>query len=327
MTHTKPKQGLLAGMAACFLTLTPAALADATDAASAAQSTVCEDIQPFYWEIGDDDEVLASGQVGGTEYARATTVNLASGSKWVTSAYVLERYPDLLNGTPSTTEQEMIDALRMMRGHVFFNDENCVSLSDVEACHTYWLNDAVNSNRIGYFNYNGGDVQWIADSTSHLDIGNFTLSGLASEVDYYLDLGSSFDVDWVALASGYRMSAADYAEFLRKLMTEEYVLGEYLGHGAVDTQCGWWCTSPIGDVDMEYSLYHWVENQSADQELQNGKTLPAGDGSFSSAGAFGFYPWISSDKSHYGIVSTEGEAGTSADSLVCGIAIRQAFFE
>ena len=72
-------------------------------------------------------------------------------------------------------------------------------------------------------------------------------------------------------------------------------------------------------AQYSYSLGHWVESDSL------------GDGTFSSAGAFGFYPWIDASKSYYGILSGyaldpgNGEGGVGWQSAQCGTQLRKAF--
>lgn len=72
-----------------------------------------------------------------------------------------------------------------------------------------------------------------------------------------------------------------------------------------------------------YSIGHWVETDPA-----------AGDGAFSSAGAFGFYPWIDAGKTWYGIVArkqtpqgqdTDRSLGEGYRSAQCGRLIRKAW--
>ena len=97
-------------------------------------------------------------------------------------------------------------------------------------------------------------------------------------------------------------------------------LGDWLGRSAA-------CARPAGcpagealyspgpdDETWHYSLGHWVEN---DPER--------GDGSFSSPGAFGFYPWINADRSLYGVVARAAGAGSGLASARCGRLIRQAW--
>ena len=52
--------------------------------------------------------------------------------------------------------------------------------------------------------------------------------------------------------------------------------------------------------------------------------LITGDGSFSSAGALGFYPWIDAGKKWYGIVSRVSSEGRMP-SVTCGQLIRKAW--
>ena len=55
---------------------------------------------------------------------------------------------------------------------------------------------------------------------------------------------------------------------------------------------------------------------------------PGGDGAFSSAGAFGFYPWITADKRYYGMLVRETLAPRAyVRSTACGALMRRAFAE
>lgn len=72
--------------------------AQRTAAANAtAQSDVnaCAPVQPFYWEVGDRAQRKASGSVqagGGTPtYTASTPLSIASASKWLYGAYVVQR--------------------------------------------------------------------------------------------------------------------------------------------------------------------------------------------------------------------------------------------
>jgi len=66
-------------------------------------------------------------------------------------------------------------------------------------------------------------------------------------------------------------------------------------------------------------------------ELQPGSLAPStsGDGAFSSPGAFGFYPWIESNKRYYGVISryatANGEIQNGLASSQCGHALRTAW--
>lgn len=63
-----------------------------------------------------------------------------------------------------------------------------------------------------------------------------------------------------------------------------------------------------------YSIGHWVEDDPV-----------VGDGAFSSAGSFGFYPWIDADKTTYGVLARSESAGNGIDSVDCGRLVRRAW--
>ena len=109
-----------------------------------------------------------------------------------------------------------------------------------------------------------------------------------------------------------------YGQFLRRLMRGEYQLGKMLGQHAVCTEPGT-CPTAVSTPAAQpwhYALNYWIEDQ------------PGGDGAFSSPGAFGFYPWITADKRHYGMLVRETLAPRAyVRSAACGALIRRAFAE
>jgi hypothetical protein len=73
--------------------------------------------------------------------------------------------------------------------------------------------------------------------------------------------------------------------------------------------------SPVPSTETwHYSLGHWVEDDPI-----------VGDGAFSSAGSFGFYPWIDATKTNYGIVARSAQQGQGYASAQCGRLIRKAW--
>lgn len=297
---------------------------DTAAATAAANSSVCDDVRPFYWEIGGPSGgPIVSGQVGGTDYARDTVVEIASASKWIFGAYVVERYGGIPGGAAGAT---IVSALDMLEGHVSFVALLCSLTAKVTGCHTIANNDTVDSGKVGYFNYNGGDGQYAAADSGLLGLANKTRVQLLAEMNSYLGLHSDFSYNTPSVASGMKASAGAYAEFLQNIMDGTYEISNYLDYNPVATVCTD-CSSPIGDVDMHYTLYHWIEDNAAGT-LPNSKTMNAGDGSYSSTGVYGFYPWITSDLNYYGIISTYNDSGvTHLDSAVCGQAIRAAFLD
>ncbi|MCP5432883.1 MAG: hypothetical protein H6923_06400 [Alphaproteobacteria bacterium] len=318
---------LLAGTAIAVLCAPSLATAyDAGAASAAAAGAACDDARPFYWEIGGvSGSPIVSGQVGGTTYGRTTTVGIASASKFIFGAYVVERYGGIPGGASGA---EMVKALNMKSGYTSFNPVLCVLTTKVSTCFTIGSNDVYDSDADGEFVYGGGHAQYISADSGLLNLGNKTKTTLMTEINSQLGLGSSFAFNTPGLAGGMEANAADYAAFLQNVMNGTYELSNYLGYGAVaTTPCaeGLEGCSPFGDVDVHYSLHHWVEDDSGG-ELPNGADLNPGDGSFSSAGANGFYPWISADQAYYGIISRQATGG-ALDSVVCGRAIREAFLE
>jgi CubicO group peptidase (beta-lactamase class C family) len=122
-------------------------------------------------------------------------------------------------------------------------------------------------------------------------------------------------------AGGLAGSANDYSGFLRRILKGELVMSTALGSGKVCTNpltCATAVNNPIPYTESwNYSLGHWVEDDPK-----------YGDGAFSSAGAFGFYPWIDKTRTFYGILARQagvGEGDAGYHSAQCGRLIRQAW--
>ena len=286
-------------------------LADRISAATStvANNSACTDISYFYWEIGDQTQTLASGtggkQVWGVPSPPASSdvMKIASASKWVFGAYVSE----VQGGSFSAADLEY---LRMRAGypgltyHRLKKFTQCQSGQTVYECHTYNQNDYHNSNDEGKFNYGGGHYQAMA--SIELGLGSKTTTTLATEVNSVL--GTGFSYDNPGLAGGAESSADNYAAFLRSILSGNLVISSLLGSNAVATDTTDTIYSPVSDP-WHYSLGHWVET----------------DGTFSSPGAQGFYPWIDSSETYYGIIARE-RAGGSEDSVACGQVVREAWF-
>lgn len=308
-----------------------ASAGDAAAAAAAASGSACTASRPFYWEIGnsqyppgDSRNVVVSGQVGGTLYSRTTRFNIASSSKWPFGAYVLERY----NGLPPTLIQY---GLQMLTGYNSFDQLLCMTTPTVAGCFNVVGNHTQDPNAVGIYFYNGANDQYIASDATLLGLGSYTTAQLTAEVQG--QLGITLDYQYPAIAGGMEGSAAEYALFLQKLMRSPadggLVMHDYLGTHTVATQpcpanesgC-----SPAGTVPWHYSFNYWIEDSTTSGTLPSGSVVAPGDGAFNSAGAYGFYPWISADMTNYGIVARRSLIGTAYErSVVCGQAIRYAY--
>lgn len=278
----------------------------AATATAGSSTNACAAIRPFYWEIGDRSAALASGAVGGSAYGPGTVMNIASASKWLYGAYVVQRRAGVL--TP-----EDIQHLTFRSGYVRF--AICLPGQTVDGCLNYLNNGVLVATSVGRFDYGGGHMQKHA---SLIGLGGMTNAALAAELRSQLGNDIALTFSQPQPAGGVVSTAADYARFLRKLLDGSLALGSRLGSQAVCTNpltCPTADGTPVPTAESwHYSLGHWVENDPQ-----------VGDGAFSSAGAFGFYPWIDAARTHYGIVAREAAAGSGEASVNCGRLIRKAW--
>ncbi len=271
-----------------------------------AGNALCTALPAFYWEIGDASGSLASGTVG-TGFAATTGMSIASASKLVFGAYVVERFKSnvaLIDGS----------AMRMLSGYTGLVYDTCVGASTVSACFMASNNSSYVAADVGRFYYNGGHFQKYAVD---LGLGADDDQMLAADIKAQVGTEFSFTYGSPQLAGGIRTSAADYAAFLRKILAGGLALRDHLGEAPVCTQpssCASALYSPA-PAAWHYSYGHWIEDDPA-----------TGDGAFSSPGAFGFYPWIDKTKTYYGILARYSvTAQAYVQSAECGALIRRAF--
>lgn len=303
----------------------PAPSADlATRIAAATQTannnSYCTAVAPFYWELGDKNMALASGSVGGNTYTASTVMGIASASKWIFGAYVAQARAGKLSA-------DDISALTMNSGYTNFDETSCVrvlqTVQDAETVNECFQNSSSNGglnsdyspSNLGRYYYNGGHFQKLAVS---MGLGNLNNAGLQTEMQSKLGSDFSFAFSTPQLAGGVNTSAANYAVFLRKILGNQLAIGNLLGQNAVCTnlaKCPTAVYTPApASEQWSYSLGHWVETDPV-----------KGDGAFSSAGAFGFYPWIDSSKTWYGVLARKAAPGSGFESASCGRLIRKAW--
>jgi hypothetical protein len=299
-------------------------------AATANNNASCVPIQPFYWEVGDRDGKLVGGtasQAGDTTPSASTPMLIASASKWIFGAYVVELRAGQLTAND-------LAALTMRSGYTGLAYASCIKLlqanQDAETVHDCFVasnltgaNNDLDAAAVGKFHYNGGHFQWLADGD--LGLGAANNAALQSAIAAQVGADFVFTYDSPQLAAGIQTSGQDYAAFLRKILVGKLRIHDLLGSNAV-------CTNPATCPDAEYtpipsseswhySLAHWVEDDPA-----------VGDGAFSSPGAFGFYPWIDAGKTTYGVlarhanVTLSGNDPVAVASVICGRLIRKAWF-
>jgi hypothetical protein len=281
----------------------------AATATANSTTNACAPIRPFYWEIGDVDGRIVGGSVGGDTYGPETPVEIASASKWLYAAYVLQRQ----NGVLSPSD---VQFLTFRSG--FTNFSSCLQGQTVSSCLDFDGNGDFVPTTAGYFYYDGGHMQKHAEL---IGLGNADDDTLPLIIGSQLTGASALSYWQPQLAGGAVMTPDDYAAFLRAVLAGSLQMSHALDIDKV-------CTNPVTcpaqalstpvptNETWHYSIGHWIEDDPQ-----------VGDGAFSSAGAFGFYPWIDAGRTYYGILSREDRSGTGIgfDSVQCGRLVRRAW--
>ena len=278
---------------------------------TASNNAACTAVAPFYWEVGDRNALRASGSVNragnATVYTADTSMALASATKWLFGAYVAELRAGVLTAAD-------VRHLHFRSGYTSFS--SCLPGQTVDGCLALpAANGAYTAATDGRFFYDGGHMQKLG---SLVGLGNLNNGALATELRSLLGDDVAVSFNQPQLAGGAQATPADYARFLRKMLDGRLRLGALLGTQAVCTNpstCANALASPVQrNESWSYSLGHWVE---ADPVV--------GDGAFSSAGAFGFYPWIDATRTWYGVLARQAAAGSGNESADCGRLIRKAW--
>jgi hypothetical protein len=274
-------------------------------------SPACVAVRPFYWSIGDAGGVRAEGREGFAAPRAETALPIASASKLVYGAYVVQK-----RGGRLTADD--VRFLTFTSGYTDF--DRCRRHQTVASCDAAGRNGEHEAANDGRFYYNGGHMQKHATLDGE---GPDDDDALARRVNAML--GTSFSYSQPQLAGGITASAADYGRFLQRIVAGELLMHDQLGTHAVCTNpvtCPTAVSTPMaGDESPHYSIGHWVEDDPV-----------AGDGAFSSAGAFGFYPWIARGVDWWGVLArvdlhVGSKPGPGVESLYCGRLIRAAWLD
>ena len=272
--------------------------------------------QPFHWSVGDAGGRLAEGSVGNNAPQADTQMAIASASKWLYAAYVAEQR----RGTPTADDRALLNFTSGWTGF-----DICLPGQTVAQCQSndglLIHNGGFDAAHVGRFNYSGGHMQKHAVL---MGLGDTRNAELARQVGGAL--GIEIDYSQPQLAGGVVTSATQYGRFLQRLTARRLQMAQLLQSDAVCTNpstCPSAVYSPVGGIySWHYAWGHWIEDDPA-----------TGDGAFSSAGAFGFYPWLDAGRTWWGIVArrSEGELGAGQDqrpareSAACGARIRAAW--
>ena len=277
---------------------------------TAETAALCTAIGSFYWEVGDSVGALASGSVTGTgggakNYSGDTSMSIASASKWFYSTYFVERTQGVLSAND-------IKFLNFWSGYTNFTQcgQAANTVADCLGGNSGTLDPATENK----FDYGGGHMQKHAELNG---LGAYTNATLAAEILSKVGTELEFSYNTPQPAGGGKTSAFSYAKLLRKIISGQLVMKSVLGTHPVctdPTTCNLTVSTPSPKGEQwHYSIGHWVEDDPT-----------VGDGAFSSPGAFGFYPWIDSTKTLYGIVARDALGG-AISSVKCGRLIRKAF--
>lgn len=308
----------------------------------------------FYWEIGNAGTMLISGTVsyGGKNPGPNTFLEVTSSSKWIYGAYYLQ----YINGV-SNLQSYDIAALHQTDGYVN-GDNNCPESDTVGQCSSRNPGkDKVNPGNYqvpactGIFCYDGEHFN--NHGTTYGNLGPDRTGALNPVL--FGELGqttSNTTIEYwqVDLAGGVSATPAAYRSILQGILAGTLQMNSALFVNEVPTlptsaslvsspYCSGQDRANISDTygsaqagctplpePWSYSMAHWVENQTACIG-STGTLVPCtGDGAASSPGTDGYYPWIDSSVTYYGILAREaGKAGVGFPSVQCGRLIRKAF--
>jgi hypothetical protein len=297
--------------------------------ATAQNNAVCgTPVIPFYWEIGDQTGALVSGSQGSDANGpvlATTKLSIASASKWIYATYVTQ-----VRGSAAQLSAQDVNFLHFTSGYTNMSNANgtacpatntpdtaneCLTLTNAQGV-SFAAQDPTT---VGKFDYNGGHMENHASQMTSL--GNVDVGSLGPTMQTLLGAGVSIVYTEPLMSGGIYTTANDYALVLRHILDQSLAMHDALGTNAVCTRPSATCNavfSPILEA-WHYSIGHWVEDDPSTKS----------DGAFSSPGAFGFYPWIDSTKTFYGVISRSAPSGTGEQqgyaSAQCGRLIRHAW--
>lgn len=279
----------------------------------------CKKLGDFYYELGNGSTLIEFGVVG-QKYDRNTEIEIASASKWLFGAFSLEK----LHGRISKLSKAK---LQMTSGFTKINNLYCaVGAQTVQQCHqggakARSFNSPYVADNDGSFYYSGAHAQALAVQPE-IGLATDNAVTLAAKVRSMLMLQ---DLSYSApqLAGGAVMSADTYARFLQNIITNKYQISKFLpiekGICANSKYCKVASTPAPNDENWWYGLHYWIEKDSTGQKVE----------AYSSAGLYGFYPWITADQKYYGIIAREDRNSVDGKAYIesarCGKALRKAF--
>ena len=207
-------------------------------------------VQPFYWEVGDASGALAGASVNA---AGSTTTYNAATVMGIASASKWLYAGYVVERKAGALNADDIEYLNFRSGYTNFT--SCQPGQTLGSCVAYLTNGDYTAANDGKFFYGGGHMQKHAGLLGLDTLGS---AALATELRSQLGTDIVFGYSQPQLAGGVVTSADNYARYLRKLLGGQLRIGAALASNGIG---------------------HWIEDDPV-----------AGDGAFSSPGAFGFYP-------------------------------------
>ncbi len=132
----------------------------AATASAQSSGNACSAVRPFYWEIGDRSAALASGSVpgnpGSASYSATSSLPLASASKWLYAAYLVQKQAGILSASD-------LKFVSFTSGYTTFS--GCPALQSVDACVSYQSNGVYTAASDGCFSYGGAHMEQHASLT------------------------------------------------------------------------------------------------------------------------------------------------------------------
>ena len=199
---------------------------------TASLNSMCSAISPFYWEIGDAGEALASASIGtdatsGAPIVASTRMSIASASKWIYGTYVVQ----VRGGTAKLTAAD-VKFLHFTSGYTNMGSDTtgatCVAPDKGKDSINHCLTlsgangpfDGMDPSTVGLFDYDSGHEENHAGQFQP-EINALAGSALGSKIATALGLANSVNLVYnqPLMAGGIFASADDYAPVLRGILS------------------------------------------------------------------------------------------------------------
>lgn len=276
---------------------------------SAANGDIARGGFPFYAEIGNAGGVLWSGSFGASAPTATTAMPIASASKFLYGAYCAQT---MTLGATDWPFLNMSSGYHLLNGQCQANSTQTASQCLATTGPGGIPYDTLTPADVGKFYYDGGHFQHHGVNYAGLSADTRSLLGTAYQSA--LGVGAALVFTQPLLAGGVTTTAATYRTILQAVLSGTLRISSLLGTNTVpaSTFNGALSSPAPSDEPWHYGPGHWIEP----------------DGTFSSGGKYGFYPWINSTKTLYGIIARNDQSGSDEIGLASvrtGQSIRNAF--